>query len=58
MKRISFLFLSFLTVFLISCEKEIQVEIADNEPKIVLSAHFGAGKVLMLIYHHLFLYTI
>ena len=44
MKRISFLFLSFLTVFLISCEKEIQVEIADNEPKIVLSAHFGAGE--------------
>jgi len=44
MKNSKFLLFAFLCIFLNSCEKEIEVEVTDNEPKIVLSAHFGAGE--------------
>ncbi len=46
MKNNIFLITCLLSILLISCEKEVDVEIKDNDPKIVLSAHIGAGDSL------------
>jgi len=46
MKNILFILL--VSILMISCEKEVQVEIKDNNPKLVLSAHIGSGEVLKI----------
>jgi hypothetical protein len=46
MKKIILIRVCFFSLILLSCEREIDVEIPDNNPKIVLSTHIGAGDSL------------
>ncbi len=48
MQKILFICMSFFSILLVSCEKEIDVEIIDNDPKIVVSTHIGVGEMLKI----------